>query len=654
MRNLGPLLLAAALVATVPARGQLTCGTAPLIADGNHTVAQVTGQPPPLYCTGGANAQHGMWYRYQATEDINLTISTSLPENAGVDTRIQVYTGTCGNLTCIGGDDDGGSVYLSVAVVGVSAGTTCYIVFDDRWDDDGFVFNVSSAPGTPWENGPSFTPYSASGHNALGVVDMNGDNMDDLVSVPGNTQVLLGLQQAGGGIQSQSITTPQAMYMPSWSFCAGDINGDRQNDLLYGGGSGATFMIREQDGTGFVQQGFPQYIFSQRTNMVDIDNDGHLDAFVCHDVAANVRFMNDGEGVLQFIQGGLGETCGNYGSLWTDINNDGLPDLFVAKCGCDAHDRMLFNQGNEVFTDVSAQNGLLDSHQSWSAAWGDFDNDGDMDVFIGSSTNNNHKLLRNDGNGNFTPVAATFPETSGSIEWTTHDFDNDGYLDIMGGGRILLGNGDLTFTTRVGAVSNGPVGDLNNDGFLDYVNGGTVHYNNGNENHWLRVVPLGLLSNTNGIGARIVVESALGTQIRDIRSGDGFRYMSSLFAHFGLGPDTAITSVTVHWPSGVVDHFVDLAADTVLVVLEGSTISTGIDDTAPVGPALHPNPTNGLLHVGLAGEHRGGTYRIFDAAGRSAMQGRLLTDVIDVSGLAPGTYTLQVTGVAGSSRFVKQ
>ena len=83
---------------------------------------------------------------------------------------------------------------------------------------------------------------------------------------------------------------------------------------MYGGQQGATFMMANETGTAFTEVSFSQYIFCQRTNMVDLNADGHLDAFSCHDTNANVRFLNDGTGNLTFMQGGLGETCGNHGT----------------------------------------------------------------------------------------------------------------------------------------------------------------------------------------------------------------------------------------------------------------------------------------------------------------------------------------------------
>lgn len=655
MKKLSTLLLIVAGMTATRSHGQNSCASAQTITTGTYTVAAVDGTAPTLVCTGGQTAQHGEWYRFYSNAAQILTVSTDLAANTGGDTRIQIYSGGCAALSCVGGDDDSGSGYLSIATVNVAASTWYYIVFDDRWSAAGFQFQVTTATGPPPVTGPTFTQQSLP-VSPLGIVDMTGDGRDDLVAVA-STSVNLGVQQPHGGFNVTSLPTPAAMYMPSWSMCAGDIDGNGKNDLMYGGGSGATFMLMNDQGTAFTQQGFSQYIFSQRTNMVDIDNDGNLDGFVCHDVDANVRFMNQGNGVLQYIQGGTGQTCGNYGSLWTDVNNDGLMDLFVAKCGCDPVDILMINEGNEVFTSIAAANGFADNHQSWSSAWGDFDNDGDMDVLVGSSSSSNHKLMRNNGDGTFTNVTAGsgYDAFSGSsIEWTTHDFDNDGNLDIMGGGKLMMGNGDLTFSPASGSFNNGPVGDLNNDGFLDYSNGSNAFINMGNTNNWIRIVPTGVMSNTNGIGARIEVITASGTRIREIRSGDGFRYMSSLYAHFGLGADAVIEEVVIHWPSGIEQRVFNPPVNQPLVVTESSTV--GVADVA-AEPAfmLHPNPVRD--HVQWTGPDAllGEPYEVIDAAGRVVLAGTLSRASIDVGGLKQGAYILRVAaeGTMAQQRFVK-
>src|SRR5690606_1912733 len=146
-----------------------------------------------------------------------------------------------------------------------------------------------------------------------------------------------------------------------------------------------------------------------------------------------------------------------------------------------------------------------------SSAIGDFDNDGFMDILIGASSfaNGGHLLKRNNGNGTFTDVTAGsgFDTFSGaSYEYTAHDFDNDGFIDVAGpGGAIFINNGDMTFTLYASPCGEGAKGDLNNDGFIDVYNGGTnmVHYNQPNGNNWLKVTLEGIESNRNGIGARV-------------------------------------------------------------------------------------------------------------------------------------------------------
>ena len=101
-----------------------------------------------------------------------------------------------------------------------------------------------------------------------------------------------------------------------------------------------------------------------------------------------------------------------------------------------------------------------------------------MDVLVGSNGSPNSKLLRNDGS-TFTNITGgsgfdTFGGTT--IDWNCHDFNNDGYVDILGGGALMMNNGDMTFTLNVSAPTNGPIGDLNNDGFMDIVLGNTHTY----------------------------------------------------------------------------------------------------------------------------------------------------------------------------------
>ena len=629
------------------AQAQNTCSTALNIAPGTHVVDVVDGTdiPAPLCATGGVgNTSAGEWYRYAPVADTSVTISTVA---SGVDTRFHVYSGTCGALVCVAGDDDSGPNFTSISTFNVVGGVVYTIAFDNRWTSAGFSFTLTeNSPIVPPDGIATFTSVVLSGVSGTpyAVVDMNGDHLDDVVSVA-TTNINILRQQAAGGFVPYNYTTTPADFPASWSLCAGDLDGNGYNDLQYGSGGGVTYMLANSDGTGYIEMSFPQYVFSQRGNMVDINNDGDLDAFMCHDVDANVFYMNDGTGNLTFNQGMLGTTCGNYGSIWVDYDNDGDVDLFVAKCGCDPVDLLMRNNGDGTFTSMAAALGLADSHQSWSSAWGDFDNDGDMDILIGSSSSSYHKLMRNNGDGTFLNVTtgSGFDTFGGqSIEWNTRDFNNDGYLDVIGGGAIHYGDGNLHFSADGTAPTNGAIGDLNNDGFLDILNNTVVRMNDGNDNNWLTVATVGVVSNRNGIGARVQVTSALGTQIREIRSGDGFKYMSSLNAHFGIGPDTQIDQVVVYWPSGIVDIIDQPAMNTTLVVIEGLTTGIATENTSGVDLGVFPNPVDDVLHVSGDPTTANARAVVTDAAGKRVLEGTLRNGRVDVSTLTSGAYVLTI------------
>ncbi len=659
------LLIGLGLAATL-AKAQDNCASAVPITLGSYTVTAVNGTPPvaPFCAPNGGTPTAGEWYTFTATMDTSITISSNM---SGVDTRVHVYTGTCAALTCHAGDDDSGANYASICTFAVTAGTTYTICWDNRWSSAGFTFTVTeSSPVPPPAGGFTAVSVGASGM-AYCVVDMDADALDDAVDVTA-TNIHVNYQLSGGGFNSVNIPTSAADYTPSWSMCAGDLDKNGYNDLVYAG-SGITLMMANANGTAYTETSFPQYIFCQRSNTVDINNDGHLDVFSCHDVAPNVYFLNDGNNNFNYNQGGLGDTPdgGNYGSIWVDYDNDRDIDMFIAKCrgaGSPASiDQLHRNNGNGTFTDVAGTMNLADYQQSWSSAWGDFDNDGDLDVFIGASSfsGGGHKLMRNDGT-TFTNVStgSGFDLFTGtSIEYVTHDFDNDGYLDILGGSlggttALAHNNGDMTFTISMLSLSSGPIGDLNNDGFLDILNGGTVWMNDGNSNNWLTVHTVGTLSNGNGIGARVRIVSALGAQIREVRSGDGFRYMSSLNTHFGLGPDDTIDSLIVYWPSGLVSTVPAPPINSTVTVVED--VSTGITATPGIVFGVFPNPATTTLRMHGTADVSNHTAIVNDIAGRELLRTVVRNGAIDVSALPTGAYVLHVIaeGSTLQAKFMKE
>jgi len=652
---------------------QNTCATASVITAGNHVVNVVDGTevPTPICAANGTGATAGEWYLYTPDDDYTITVTTDLAVNTGGDTRFHVYTGNCGALVCHSGDDDSGNGFLSIATFQVLFGSSYYIAFDNRWSSNGFEFNLIETPAEePVVVPVSFTPNyfpSISGDYKISIVDMNGDYLDDIVTVSSNS-IQIHYQQISGAFINTTIATENADFLPSWSMAVADFDKNGFNDLLYGGGSGVTFMKANSTGTGYTKISGPEYVFSQRSNFVDINNDGHLDAFVCHDVDPNVYYLNDGEGNLMYNQGGLGDhpEGGNYGSIWIDYDNDGDQDLFIAKCRGGAStaniNELHRNDGNGVFTDVSIASNMADPLQTWSSAWNDYDNDGYMDALVGASStaDGSHKLMRNNGNGTFSDVTVGSGwdvNPSLSIEHVSYDFDNDGFADVLGGGnKIMFNNGDMTFTPVTYAFSNGAIGDLNNDGFLDIQNGNTVYMNDGNDNNWIKINLQGIQSNINGIGARVELYGVWGKQIRDVQCGVGFRYMNTLNVHFGIGQATEIDSVRILWPSGVIDIIIDPEINQTILDVE-ATNALSLFESEGKKVNLYPNPSSDYITIENLDLIDAKNLSIISHLGAKVQTLNPNDSKFDISKLASGLYILIIETNQGkkySESFIKK
>ena len=218
----------------------------------------------------------------------------------------------------------------------------------------------------------------------------------------------------------------------------------------------------------------------------DYDNDGDLDLFVSNNIGyGNFLYRNEGNGVFVSIQN---DPIVNYigyshGAAWADYDNDGYLDMFIADFFSTRFNKLYHNNGDGTFSEVESSPVVTDAGSSVSAAWGDYDNDRDQDLFVANTNGENNFLYRNNGDGTFTKITSGAIVNDGgkSTGASWGDYDNDLDLDLFvanAGGQsnfLYQNNGDGTFTkvtnsavTLNGGHSHGSVwGDMDNDGDLD-------------------------------------------------------------------------------------------------------------------------------------------------------------------------------------------
>lgn len=483
------------------------------------------------------------------------------------------------------------------------------------------LITVSAHAQLSFTNSSNLLNQTFNSGGVVGVSDMNGDGLDDIVHMNNSRRVMIEYQNPDGSFTLYDYGNVSGSNQ--WGMCIGDVDANGHNDVFSGGSfDGVHLLMIDSPGNAELLAVPNGNMFMQGCNMADINNDGHLDAFGCHDVGTSRIWGNNGLGELVFQNWIALETVpvsdnsGNYGSVWSDVNNDGHLDLYIAKCRQGVSNpldprrinTLYLNDGNGNYTEAAAERGLVIYSQSWTADFADIDNDGDMDCLI-TNHDNTMTLLENDGNGYFTDITdGSGLEISGFfLQAIMKDFDNDGFVDVIYAGGLhgyLKGNGDGTFTPQPGMFPNSDtmhsfaIGDLNNDGFLDvyssygngYVNPDNnnpdiLWLNNGNSNNYIAFNLEGTVSHVNAIGSRVEIYGDWGVQIREVRSGESYGINNSFQIHFGLGQATEVDSVVIKWPSGGIETFNDLVANQIIDFVEGSCVAEPVAIVAD-GPMI--------------------------------------------------------------------
>jgi len=264
--------------------------------------------------------------------------------------------------------------------------------------------------------------------------------------------------------------------------------------------------VAHEAGVDFMNQYYPAFVNEHQAfgmirygpggiSAADVDNDGFYDLFIPDGVASRL-FHNNGDGTFEDItaKAGLAGLDGVSVGVFADYDNDGFKDLFVSRTY--KHNQLFHNNGNGTFTDVTSASKIGDDCCTTVASWGDYDNDGLLDLYVGryldprtkipttfyARNGEPNQLYHNNGDGTFTNVTekAGVGDTGLCLGTVWGDYDNDGYPDLYvvnDFGRKTLyhneRNGTFTDVTvhsgtlDYGAGMSASMGDYDNDGRLD-------------------------------------------------------------------------------------------------------------------------------------------------------------------------------------------
>lgn len=334
---------------------------------------------------------------------------------------------------------------------------------------------------------------------------------------------------------------------------------------------------------------------------------------------ADSLYHNNGDGTFSDASTSAGVTDGSryygLGALWSDLNDDGRLDLFVAD---DSTPNYLYrNDGQGHFKDVSFISGTAVSGEgAETAGMGiaacDYNHSGRFSLVLTTFEDQSATLYSNDGAMNFTDVslsAGVAPATVKFLKWGVgcEDFDNDGWPDIFivnghvypqvdslqAGARyrerkiVLQNTGKGSFrdvTERAGPAVMVPqpsrgaaFGDLDNDGKVDVVieniDGAPMilHNNSPTNNHWLSLHLQGKRSNRLAIGAKASVTVGSTVLLGEVRSGGSYLSQNDMRLHFGLSTAAKADKIEIRWPSGQTSLFQNVAADHFYLLTEGDS-----------------------------------------------------------------------------------
>lgn len=462
---------------------------------------------------------------------------------------------------------------------------------------EGGLFDVSSALGSadqPAEFGPLW-------------VDLDGDGWLDLIFMNHGSNPSVYMNSEGTGafvdrVAQSGIRTEDWVYEQQadrhGASCA-DYDNDGDLDLLvsHGAKRGETLGVKYDElltnqGDGTFTEVPPESAPANRggrgrsATWADYDGDGWLDVFVTNFQSPDVLYRNNGDGTFSDVTAASRLDVSGSVATWAHLDADDFPDLVVSWPLT-----LLRNVGGESFEDVTQEMGL-GPIQGYSVAFADADGDGDDDLFAGSSEPEGRLYLREPDGFVSGPILPANGRGAGAA-WG--DLDNDGDLDLVrvGGGGVRLYDNDGTgtfqpedlvefpnpFDPSTPAVQGGgaALADFDGDGSIDLAfddpTGQRLFRSSEGANSWLSIEFSQANGNPSGFGARVWVDIDSGaasgqTLYREHWGSDGaYRSSGCGPLHIGLGDATTV-DLRVRWPSGVESTLDDVAVDQTIEVVE--------------------------------------------------------------------------------------